>query len=486
MIIRSRGARSGLVTRTSHLGRGHDCARTKARDGLVAGGITVACAERVDRRRRRLHAVRGRPGAAARARQSAEHLYAVNTPDDRLEIFKVQGRTPVAVGFGRGGHAPVAVALRNDSEVWVVNHLSDSVSIVDVSDPRRPRVVRTLLVGDEPRDIVFAGPEPQPRVHHHGAPRPERARSIRSSRRRASAAPTSGCSTPATSATSLGGHAAHHHHAVRRHAARARGERPTAARSTPRRSTPATAPRSSTERVDRRLAASRSGSPAETNAAGDPAPERRPDRQVQRRATGSTSSASAGTQLVSFTLPDNDVFAIDADGRTRRRSSPAPAATFAASAPCSSTWWSTRVNGKVYVTQHRGAQRHALRGARRLRRRNTTVRGHLAREPHHRARRRGVVTPRHLNKHIDYAAAARAPATPRARKSLAFPLDMAVTSDGATLYVAAFGSSKVGVFDTAELENDTLRAERARPDRAQRRRPDRPRARRGARAASTC
>ena len=33
---------------------------------------------------------------------------------------------------------------------------------------------------------------------------------------------------------------------------------------------------------------------------------------------------------------------------------------------------------------------------------------------------------------------------------------MAVTSDGATLYVAAFGSSAVGVFDTTELENDTF------------------------------
>ena len=33
---------------------------------------------------------------------------------------------------------------------------------------------------------------------------------------------------------------------------------------------------------------------------------------------------------------------------------------------------------------------------------------------------------------------------------------MAVTSDGATLYVAAFGSSKIGVFDTAQLETDTF------------------------------
>jgi YVTN family beta-propeller protein len=51
----------------------------------------------------------------------------------------------------------VAVAARSDGEVWVVNHLSDSVSVVDVAaDP--PRVVRTLLIGDEPRDVIFAGP----------------------------------------------------------------------------------------------------------------------------------------------------------------------------------------------------------------------------------------------------------------------------------------------------------------------------------------
>src|SRR5262249_29663465 len=55
------------------------------------------------------------------------------------------------------GMEPVAVAARNANEAWVVNNLSDSVSIVDVA-ANPPRVVRTLLVGDEPRDIVFAGP----------------------------------------------------------------------------------------------------------------------------------------------------------------------------------------------------------------------------------------------------------------------------------------------------------------------------------------
>ncbi len=83
-------------------------------------------------------------------------LFVVNTPDNRLEIFDVGAkgishRTSISVGM-----EPVAVAAPSSSELWVVNHLSDSVSIVDVSAPA-PRVVRTLLVGDEPRDIVFAG-----------------------------------------------------------------------------------------------------------------------------------------------------------------------------------------------------------------------------------------------------------------------------------------------------------------------------------------
>src|SRR5262245_18375242 len=82
-------------------------------------------------------------------------LFAVNTPDNTLEIFGVTSggitlQVPLPVGL-----EPVAVAARDDSEVWVVNHLSDSVSVVSLVDT--PRVARTLLVGDEPRDVVFAG-----------------------------------------------------------------------------------------------------------------------------------------------------------------------------------------------------------------------------------------------------------------------------------------------------------------------------------------
>jgi DNA-binding beta-propeller fold protein YncE len=85
-------------------------------------------------------------------------LFAANSPDNRLEIFAIAGRTAVPVGSVVVGLEPVAVAVRSPGEVWVVNHLSDSISVVDVSIPTSPRIVNTLLVGDEPRDIVFAGP----------------------------------------------------------------------------------------------------------------------------------------------------------------------------------------------------------------------------------------------------------------------------------------------------------------------------------------
>jgi DNA-binding beta-propeller fold protein YncE len=85
------------------------------------------------------------------------YLFALNTADDRLEIFDAQGETLHSIGETTVGLRPVALALRGN-EAWVVNHLSDSINVVDVSDPNRPRVVHTLQVGDEPRGIVIAGP----------------------------------------------------------------------------------------------------------------------------------------------------------------------------------------------------------------------------------------------------------------------------------------------------------------------------------------
>ena len=82
-------------------------------------------------------------------------LFAVNTPGGTLEAFDLGSGTPIFKYRVPGGVEPVAVAARTNSEVWVTNLLSDSVSIVSLSGT--PHVTRTLLVGDEPRDIVFAG-----------------------------------------------------------------------------------------------------------------------------------------------------------------------------------------------------------------------------------------------------------------------------------------------------------------------------------------
>src|SRR3954469_23965662 len=88
-----------------------------------------------------------------------QHLFAVNTPDNRLEVFRITANRLIRTASIPVGLEPVAVAARSDREVWVVNHLSDSVSVVALDDDAASgHVVRTVLVGDEPRDIVFAGP----------------------------------------------------------------------------------------------------------------------------------------------------------------------------------------------------------------------------------------------------------------------------------------------------------------------------------------
>jgi DNA-binding beta-propeller fold protein YncE len=68
----------------------------------------------------------------------------------------------------------------------------------------------------------------------------------------------------------------------------------------------------------------------------------------------------------------------------------------------------------------------------------------------------GGVAPRHLNKHIDYSKCCAPVPNPESERSLALPQGMAVTRNGATLYVAALGSDKVGVFSIAALEADTF------------------------------
>ena len=84
-----------------------------------------------------------------------QRLYVANAPANCLEIYAIENDALRLVSAVSVGLEPVAVAERNANEVWVVNHLSDSVSVVRLDGT--PRVLRTLQVGDEPRDIVFAG-----------------------------------------------------------------------------------------------------------------------------------------------------------------------------------------------------------------------------------------------------------------------------------------------------------------------------------------
>jgi len=82
-------------------------------------------------------------------------LYAVNTPESRLAIFEVADTGSLAFrGDVPVGLEPVSLAVRPGThEVWVANHLSDSVSVVDAA---AGRLVATLAVGDEPTDVAFA------------------------------------------------------------------------------------------------------------------------------------------------------------------------------------------------------------------------------------------------------------------------------------------------------------------------------------------
>ncbi len=81
-------------------------------------------------------------------------LLAVNSPDHRLSVFDITGTSPRLLSEIPVGLEPVSVAARNNNEAWVVNWLSDNVSVVDLSTGN---VIRTIPVGDEPTDIIFAG-----------------------------------------------------------------------------------------------------------------------------------------------------------------------------------------------------------------------------------------------------------------------------------------------------------------------------------------
>ncbi len=366
-------------------------------------------------------------------------LYAVNTPDNRLGWFDVTDDGIELRGEVEVGLEPVAVAARTHDEVWVVNHLSDSISIVDFSAADGPpRVVRTLLVGDEPRDLVFAGDERNRAfitTAHRGQHSPSRV-DMEANEGRAdlwvfdalapSQAPTVlplFGDTPRALAASPDGSTVYA-------AVFASGNRSTII---------------SLESVDQRI-----GNPA-TNIDGVPAPT---DQGVivRQQADGRWLDAQGRdwSALVRIELPDYDVFVVDALAPT-----PAPMARISGVGSTLFNMTVTPDNRHLLVSNLAARNDVRFEGFGDFA--PTTVRGHFIENRVSVIDLEGgdyAVAPRHLNKHIDYG---RRFGTPEERAtSLATPLEIAVTADGTTAYVAAFGSARLGVFEVSELVDDSF------------------------------
>lgn len=375
-----------------------------------------------------------------------KRLFATNTPDGRLEIYDVKGsglsyRSSVPVGM-----EPVSVAARSDDEVWVVNHLSDSVSIVSIDGSGRGHVERTLLVGDEPRDIVFGGP-----LHdrafittaHRGQNSPIDPQLATAGVSRADVwvfnANNLGSSLGGTPLTILSLFT----DTPRALAVSPDGRRVYAAGFHTGNKTTAVL---FTEVLFK-------GGPPAPNANVDGVPE--PLHSLIVHYDGAHWVDDAGRNFdtsVRFSLPDKDVFVIDATAN--------PPAQVAGSSGFYSgvgtTLFNMAVNpvsGKVYVSNTDAQNMNRFEGPGTIA--GHSVRGHLA-ESRITVLGSGTVTPRHLNKHINYATCCAALPNDENAKSLAQPQGMAVSSNGGKLYVAAFGSGKVGIYDTAALENNTF------------------------------
>jgi DNA-binding beta-propeller fold protein YncE len=393
-------------------------------------------------------------------------LFAVNTPNNTLDVFAINGSQLTLISRVPVGLEPVAVAVRANNEVWVVNHLSDSVSVVSLDGT--PRVTRTLLVGDEPRDIVFAGTSGKAFITtaHRGQQRTD-----------ASIATVPGAGDPKLTTPGVG---------------RADvwvfdpANLGTAFGGTPVKimSFFADTPRALAVSPDKQtvyVAAFKSGNQTatvdenivcdgfnttqtcvvkgvtypggltgpKTNAAGKQAPEtgmivkynpvsKKWEDELKRD----------WSKAIPFTLPDKDVFAVDANALTEK-------AFFSSVGNTLFNMVANPVTGALYVTNLDVNNVTKFEGPGKFG--GSTVQGKLAL-----ARvsviANGTVQARHLNKHLDYSKLASDPTFDFTQKnhSLALPLEMAVTSDGKTLYVTAYGSNKIGVFNTADIEKNTF------------------------------
>lgn len=402
-------------------------------------------------------------------------LFSVNIPNGTLEVYSLASGMPVFAYRVPVGLEPVAVAARTNTEVWVTNQLSDSVSIVSLAGI--PHVVQTLLVGDEPRDIVFAGSPVRAFITtaHRGQQRTY-----------PSIANVPGAGDPqmttpgipradvwvfdpANLGTTVGG--------TPLSIMSFFTDTPRALAVSPDKNTVyvagfKTGNQTTTifqERVcpgfqahtpctlaDGTVSPGGNPGPA-TDFIGEPAPE------VGLIVKYNNSDGHWEDELnrvwdnsVRFTLPDTDVFAVNANTLTQT-------AKFAHVGTTLFNMATNPVTGNLYVSNTDSINNVRFEGPGTFA--GHTVQGHIA-EARITVISGSTVSPRHLNKHINYSQlAGSADFDPTAKThSLSMPLDIAVTADGNTLYVAAFGSSKIGVFSTSSVENDTFNPVTASPN----------------------
>lgn len=405
-----------------------------------------------------------------------DRLFVVNPQDNHIEVFEVApdgqltAQDSIAVGL-----EPVSIAKRNDNELWVVNHLSDSVSILDISTSP-VTVTRTLLVGDEPRDIVFAKDQAFVSTAHRGQHRTD-----------PSIASVPGAGDPRTHEASVGRgdiwvfDAANPGSELGGRPLRiveVFGDTIRALAMTPDQDTVYAAVFNSgnqTTAVHEGVMCegftddatgsqpcqvkdgiiSPNGLANGTLPGGRPAPGTNAEGIAQPwtsmivkfdRNSGEWRD-SLGRNFsngVRFNLPDQDVFTIDTDTLTVTAQYPHVGTTLFNMAvnPATDTVLVTNTDAQNHI-RFEGPGEHG----------GSTVRGNIAQarittlDP-----QAGTVTPVHLNSHLDYDN----PAAEDRQHSIATPLQITINTAGTTAYVAAIGSNKVAAYPVQNLTSGTL------------------------------
>src|SRR5437868_3073277 len=62
---------------------------------------------------------------------SGNLLIVCNLPDNKIEFVDLSGPTPALAGSFSVGLDPVSVRFRTEDEAWVVNHISDSITVLN-------------------------------------------------------------------------------------------------------------------------------------------------------------------------------------------------------------------------------------------------------------------------------------------------------------------------------------------------------------------